>query len=415
MKEKLTGFLRWSERYTKTDMVYLAQGGFWLGLGQVISSGSAFFVSIAFANLLPVETYGVYKYILSIVSLLTITTLTGMDSAVTQAISRGFEGTLSPAIKMRLKWGLLGSLLSLIIGGYYYLQGNLQLTVAFSITSLFIPFFESIDMYNSILFGKRLFNIYTHYNTIRKIIGLSAIIITILLTKNIFILLFVFFISNILPVIYFFYRTNHKYKENDSVDKEALSYGKHLSLINIISAVLNQLDKILVFHYVGAVELAIYALATAPNDQIKGLLKNVNLLALPKFANQTKKEIEKTIWKKVWILLLASAAIVLLYIIFAPLFFNIFFPKYLDSIGYSQLLSISLIPVIISGFLYTTFESQKSKEELYKWNIYTNIFNLVLLFPLIYYFGLLGAIISKSLTRLFGLFLSVIFIRKYRD
>jgi len=396
-------------------MVYLAEGGFWLGIGQIVSSLSAFLISIAFANLLPIEVYGVYKYILSIVSLIAVTTLTGMDSAITQSISRGFEGTLTPAIKTRIKWGVLGSILSLLTALYYYTQGNPTFTVAFSIVAIFMPFYESLDMYNSLLFGKKLFSVYTHYNTIRKIVGLLIIVVTLLLTDNLSIIILAFFFSTIIPTIFFLYKTIHTYQTNSNLDREALSYGKHLSLINVLSTILGQLDKILIFHYVGAVNLAIYALATAPTDQIKGLLKNINLLALPKFANQTKAEIAKTIWGKVWILLLVSSTIVLVYIIIAPLFFGIFFPKYLTSISYSQLISISLIPVIISGFLYTTLEAQKSKKNLYEWNIYTNIFNLILLFPLVYYLGLLGAIASKTLTRLFGLLLSVIFIRNYKN
>lgn len=415
IKDYFIRILRQTEKYTKTDMLYLAQGSFWLGIGQIVSSGSAFLISIAFANLLPPETYGVYKYILSILGLLAITTLNGMDPSITQAVSRGFDGTVLPAVKTRMKWGLLGSILSLLIAYYYFTQDNITLAISLSIVAIFLPLYESIDMYGSFLVGKKLFNIHTSFNSIRKIIGLIAMIATLFLTDNLYIIMTVFFLSALLPTTVLFLKTYRKYKENDAVDKDALSYGKHLSFINVITAILGQLDKILVFQYIGAVDLAIYALATAPTDQIKGLLKNVNLLAFPKFANQTKEETSKTIWGKVWVLLLVSIIIVGIYILLAPYFFNIFFPKYLDSIPYSQLLSISLIPVIISGFLYTSFESQKSKSELYKFNIYTNIFNLILLFPLIYFWGLLGAVLSRTLTRFFGMILSFILMKNYRE
>jgi len=57
--------LRYSERYTQTDMVYFASGGFWLLLGQFISTISAFLLLIAFANFLPKEVFGTYQYILA--------------------------------------------------------------------------------------------------------------------------------------------------------------------------------------------------------------------------------------------------------------------------------------------------------------------------------------------------------------
>jgi len=61
LKDKIYRLLRRSEKYFKTDMVYLAHGGFWLTLGQIISSAASFLLAIAFANLLPKETYGTYK------------------------------------------------------------------------------------------------------------------------------------------------------------------------------------------------------------------------------------------------------------------------------------------------------------------------------------------------------------------
>ena len=65
IKEKIYKLLRKSEKWTHTDMIYLAKGGFWLTLGQIISSVSSFALAVAFANFLPKEVYGNYKYIIS--------------------------------------------------------------------------------------------------------------------------------------------------------------------------------------------------------------------------------------------------------------------------------------------------------------------------------------------------------------
>src|SRR5689334_12787395 len=69
--------LRWSERYMKTDMVYLAKGSFWLTLGQVAASASGLLLVIGFANLLPKEVYGTYKLILSLAGIIASFSLTG--------------------------------------------------------------------------------------------------------------------------------------------------------------------------------------------------------------------------------------------------------------------------------------------------------------------------------------------------
>lgn len=70
--------LRHSEKYFKTDMVYLAKGGFWLTTGQGVASLASLVLAIAFANLLPKEAYGNYKYILAVVGVLTLFGLTGI-------------------------------------------------------------------------------------------------------------------------------------------------------------------------------------------------------------------------------------------------------------------------------------------------------------------------------------------------
>jgi len=79
MKNRLVPFLRWSEKYTKLDMVYLTKGGFWMTLSQVSSNMLSLLLVIAFANLLPKETYGLYRYILSLAGMLNSLSLTGMN------------------------------------------------------------------------------------------------------------------------------------------------------------------------------------------------------------------------------------------------------------------------------------------------------------------------------------------------
>ncbi len=412
MRQKIYDLLRKSERFFKTDMVYLAKGGFWLGIGQFVASFSAFLTSIAFANLLLPDTFGLYKYILSIVSLLAISTLTGMDSSVMQATARGYEGTLIPATLVKMKWGVLGSVLSLGIGTYYYSQGNMTLATAFGVVALFIPFAESLDMYNSFLFGKKLFGTQAIYGTWRKLFGLLLVIITLIITKNLYLIIASYFLAIVVPNIFLYYRTIRFHKSNNRVDRDAIGYGKHLSAIYIIGIILGELDKILVFHHVGAIDLAVYSFATAPTDQIKGLSKNINSLAMPQFSRKNPHDIQGALRNKVFVLGLSITLIVLAYIAIAPLFFKILFPQYVASIPYSQILALSLIPVVIAGFLYTILESQKATRQLYQYNLYSNIVNIIVLLPLVYFFGIWGAIISRFISRLFNCGLALILMKK---
>ncbi len=392
--------LKWLERYTKTDMIYVAKGGFWLGIGQFVASGSAFLVSLALSNLISPETFGLYKYVLSIYSLLAISTLSGMDSAVTQAISRGFDGTFIVGVREKVKWGFWGSVLSALLSIYYFSQQNSILGICFLIISAFVPFIESLDMYNSLLWAKKLFDAQSGYGVIKKIISLVSITVTVFLTKNLYILVAVYFISILIPNYFIYLRVIKKNIDNEKIDSEAIGYGKNLSTINIIRLISNELDKILVFHYLGAVNLAIYSLAMAPTDQIKGLLKNVNSLAFPQLARRNSEEIKKVFKSRILILSGITISIVIAYIIAAPVFYKIFFPKYLDSIIYSQIISLSLVGGVLISFFYTILESQKAQKELYQYNLYESIVGILILFPFIFYFGIWGAISSRIINRI---------------
>ena len=83
------------------------------------------------ANMIPKESYGYYRYILSIFSLIGIFSIGGMSTAVTQSVARSLDGILKKAIQMILKWSLLGSTALLIISAYYFNKDNLNFTWIF--------------------------------------------------------------------------------------------------------------------------------------------------------------------------------------------------------------------------------------------------------------------------------------------
>src|SRR5436190_679725 len=107
LRAKVYSLLRKSEAIFKTDMIYLAKGGFWQAFGQASSSIFSLFLILTFANLVPKETYGLYRYILSLAGILGVFTLTGMNRSVTQAVASGYDGALKTAVTYQLKWSLL--------------------------------------------------------------------------------------------------------------------------------------------------------------------------------------------------------------------------------------------------------------------------------------------------------------------
>src|SRR3989344_3716746 len=138
-KEQIKIQLDKASEFLKTDLLYTLKGGSVLTLNNLISTAISFTLAIFFARLLPKEVYGTYSYILAWVSVLGIFALPGMDTAVIQSVSRGFESSLVLGLKKKIRYGTLGTLAALIIGGYYLYNGDQTLATIFFISAVFIP------------------------------------------------------------------------------------------------------------------------------------------------------------------------------------------------------------------------------------------------------------------------------------
>ena len=155
IKTRVYDLLRRSERIFKTDMVYLASGSFWLGFSQIVISLSSFFLAIAFAHFVSKEAYGEYKYVLSIIGILSTLTLTGLGTAVVRSVSRGFEGSMNYAFWQNIKWSALFFFGFLVVAIYYFSQGNSSLGAGILIVGSLSPFLKSTNFYNSFLSAKK--------------------------------------------------------------------------------------------------------------------------------------------------------------------------------------------------------------------------------------------------------------------
>lgn len=411
IKNKTYQLLRWSEKYTKTDMVYLAHGGFWLTLNQAISSISGFILSIAFANLLPKEIYGNYKYILSVAGLLSVFTLPGINTSITRAVAQGLEGSIFPALKTKIRWGLLGSLVSLILAAYYYVNSNHDFTIAFLIMAVFLPFMESFYIYDGILAGKKKFKYVSQYGIISQLFALIVTVVIIFLTQEIFLIVLAYFASWALMRYVSFRLTIRRFELNCLEDIEVIRYGKHLSLMGALSMISSQIDKIIIFHFLGAIQLAVYSMAIVMPQQIKMINKIASTIMLPKLSARSIPEIKSVMPRRVLLFFLVSILITAAYILATPLLFNTLFPAYTEAVKYSQIFSITIIflPRIL---FHQTLLAHKFQKELYTLQTIIPLVRISLLATLTPFFGIIGVLFAIFIAEILNLVMTIIFYRK---
>lgn len=407
LKEATYRFLRWSEQYTKTDMVYLVRGSFWTYASFIVTNLFAFGLSIAFAHFLPKEIYGTYQFILSIGAILTAFTLTGMNNAVIQAVARGHEGALRKSLPTQLTYNLISFATAIGVAVYYFMQGNTEIGLGVILIGFLIPIFQAFNTYTAYISGKKDFQEGFIVGVISTVAYNIVMFVSLYFVKDPVWLVTINFAINAIVAIALYAKTLRKYHPNDSVDPTTNNYGKHLSLAGIVSVVAGQIDNLLVFHYLGTVQLAIYAFASTIPERLSSVIKNISLMAFPKLSARSDSEIKDSILGKSLRLGGLSAIIAILYIVVAPIVFGLFFPKYLDSILYSEGYAIALIFMALPSLPVTALTAMQAKKEIYIYNVVNPIFGIAVMVIFTAKYGIWGLIIAKGISGLINYLLSL--------
>jgi O-antigen/teichoic acid export membrane protein len=394
--ESLYRILKWSEKYTKTDMIYLFKNSFWVFFGQLVTSASAFIIMVVLANVLDKEIFGEYRYLISFISILLIFTLPGIDTAVIQSTARGYDNQLSLAVASKKRWALLGSLIALLTAVYYYIQGNSTLTLSFTIIAACLPFFHTYFVYYYFLQGKQLFREATLKQSIGPVLLLLTVSTAAFYLPYAPLLILVFLATNVFAHRIGFSLTDRKYKKANQTDDDLIPYGKHLSLLSVPGIIVNHIDKILIWLVLGAVPTALYSIATiVPLESIRSgrMLAQV---ALPRFAAQKTKPKFKEIFYKLAILFGVLILVWIGYALIAPYIFLILFPGYLEAIPYSivSMLIILSIPIYTIRAIFT---SHKYKTGLFVSSVITPPLKTLFLGTGLIFYGLWGVVIGLVL------------------
>ena len=163
--------------------------------------------------------------------------------------------------------------------------------------------------------------------------------------------------------------------------------------MGIMGKIAENIDKVLVFHYLGAAQLAIYAFAQTPIGQLKLLNDIPAKLALPKLSERNFLDLKTSLPRKVFLLAGIMTVIVIVYIALAPLLFKLLFPKYLGSVIFTQILALSLI--FAPGSMFgEALAAHMRKKELYISQTILPIIKIGLFLLLLPAFGIWGAVLT---------------------
>jgi O-antigen/teichoic acid export membrane protein len=394
----------------KIDATYIAKGSFWLVSGSLLGSFLSLITSIIAARYIPKETFGVFKYIISMIGIAGAFTLSGMNTVVTRSVSQGFEGSFVQSLKIQLRWSMLQFLFLFALSVYYFAFSNVIYGISFLFAAIAMPLSTAANTYNAFLSGKKDFktsSLYGFFGTLVYTIAFAAVAIK---TPFVLPIVLIYFVATTGTNIYFCLRTIKKYKPNTNVQSGDESYALNLSFTNAFGIIAAHIDSVIVYHFLGTVQLAIYNFAIVMPDKIRALAGFIQTIALPKLAHNSSLN-RRNVFRHSLYILLFSVALIVVYIIFAPLAFRLFFPNYADSIHFSQLYSLTLI-ALPAAYLMTVLLAYKLQKQIHILNISMPLLKIALLIAMIYFWGIMGAILARIISIVVHLFAAGISVPK---
>jgi len=359
--------LRKTERYTRTDMVYLAKNGFWSLCNQAIGSGSSFVVVLLLANILSKGSFGQYRFILSLISVLGLFTLPGIGTTLLRSVARGNAVLLSSIARTKLTWSFLCTLLSFAASVYYFHVGDSTLGYSLVLTGLFLPFTETYYIYVAYYKGRQDFKTAALYDSSSRIFQALVLVVVAFLTRNVVALIAAFLVGQLIARFFFYTKTVAYAKaqpvmgaESMDAKDDTVAYGKSLSAVSILNTLTNNMDVLILGHFLGPYVLAIYYVALAIPKNIVLIFSVIARVALPKFSQKKWDLHERTsVFRKLGLMFAALFLPAALYVLCAPFVLHIFFKGYGASIPAALILSILILVSPMNALVGQVLQARK--------------------------------------------------------
>ncbi|MFA6095238.1 MAG: oligosaccharide flippase family protein [Candidatus Paceibacterota bacterium] len=395
-------FLDKAQKVFKVDIRYVIKGNFWLNVNRVISIANGLILSTAFARLLTKEDYGIYAFVLAIIGLISTPLTSGLGAGIIKGVSRGNHMIIFEGMKRILPWSIGGGALLVLVGGYYGIMGNATLAICVALGGLTLPVSVSNGIAKSFLSVKGDFDRLTRFNLWRTPLMTAILVIAAWASSSPLIILIASILGNTV-ISFSLYRNMRKSYSFDPQQTPSEGFASrfafHSTILSMFGYLSEKIDNLLLWQLMGAAPVAAYTYATTPVRELRSLLENQSVLALPKFAQKELHEVRSNISRRIGQMYLIAIPLAGMYALFAPLIFRILFPQYIDVVPISQLAAISLLSAP-RRLLNVSITAHQRVKESYITTIMPSMIRIILAMVFIPMFGITGAVIALLLTEL---------------
>ncbi|MFH1590553.1 MAG: oligosaccharide flippase family protein [archaeon] len=381
------------------DVRYLLLHGKYKLMSSGVTIFLGFILSWYLANNTSKEFFGNYLFVISIFSMFALFSFPGFKDAITQSVARGYDYSLVQGFWKKTTYSLVGSLAFMLVATHYYLLKNdAILAIVFFVSAIVFPFYYSLEIFVSFLNAKKRFKTEAFYSTSVVLAKVILMVLSVIIfNENLILLFVVFFLSQMFPNLYYYVKCSKEVKSIRK-DDDLAGYAKFLTWIKIIVHISSEINHVIIGVFIGPLALAQYFTGTMFVKRVVDLIKPMTSVFYPKLSDGSMKLTKK----KLLLIIIASIVICLMVITILPLFIKILFPKYIDSIKYGLLFSLTLLFQPTIAILQFYFRALKKTRIMRNVTLIENASRLIVIVPLFLFFQIYGLISSVIITHFIG-------------
>jgi O-antigen/teichoic acid export membrane protein len=398
----------------KSTAYKIGSNSLWAALEVIVEILLTIGVSALMAHIFSKKSFGMYSFLFTLISFLSLTSLPGLYVVVFRATAKQLHGVFIRATKFGFLTAQLGSIILLTIAGLYMFRSNQAMARASAIAALLFPFYYGIRTWMSYMQGRELFKIYSIFRIFSHLGVSIALSLALIITRGNFIVVVTTYLVtvSILQVTFYYKSKAIAPPANDEIEPNWLASSIKLTAINLSSHIYNYADKLIVGIFLGVELLAVYTIASGIVFAINSLIEQSLTASYPHIFRANPAEILNIIKRTIPTIFILVVAATFVLIMITPIILPLLYStKYLSAVLYTQLY-LAILPLAGILFLLTAITtSLKGEAFLAKTKIYIAIFIVILYLALIPLFGIYGALISSVIYYVLEIVVQSIYLR----
>ena len=376
---------------------------FALRVAQQLIGFVSFFLIVRYV---PKEIIGHYQFVLSVIALVSITSLPGMRGALMQSVARKRGGFFKTATLYSVFGAFVGSLILLMIAGYHFIINDVMMAFAFTIAALLNPLGQGLLIWKSSYSGEERFKVLAIIDAMTALIVSAFLMLSALFYNESHILLLS--IALIIPALQNFILWSiefRKHKTSPAAEDGMKEYGLKTSTYHIFPAIAQEVDKLSIYNFMSAADLALYNVASKIPNAAKAVIKDIGSVVMPKFARTPHYSQKLNIYFWLFSGVLFVGILFFTFFIFPALFQWIVPPEYEEGLIFGQIL-LGTIAINVHSILRVNYiMAQKNTASFKAVTLLSSIVKILTAPALIFFFQLwggIGAIVLQRIVNVVG-------------